>query len=789
MATQLKTEASIPQILSEMSPKEKMLLLTGSTPFRGGGNEKHGIPAPLFLDGGTGFNTMQMRFEAAFQAKEETEGKVDPETLIEPMESFAVAAMAIPKYPDRIREILDETRPADRKLGCYPPGMLLGATMNPEVIRRCGEALGEEALACGVDVLLGTPNVNIHRDPRGGRIFEGYSEDPCVVSALAPAFVEGIQSIGVIADVKHFAANNSETDRMGVDEHISERALREIYLPGFEACVKAGCKTVMSAYNSINGTPCAQNPWLLRDVLRGEWGFDGFVMSDWGAVYDRIEGQLAGNDVAMPGPREIGPMMKAYEEGILTDDVLDEACANYLKILLQMPVMTGAHREGIDTEKSMRAAYQAAAEGITLLRNRKDLLPLSKQTGVAFYGNRSKQFTPCGAGSAEVDTVLATSMFDASAEKTGADRVSFEEITDATDVVIVTVGANGQEGADRPDMNMEPEDVPVMEKALADAKAAGKPVVLVLNIAGPVDLSAYEADIDAILCVYLPGMAGGQAAADILFGDVNPSGKLPLSYPRRYTDTPTYGNFPGECMKENYGEGIYVGYRYYDLKGIRPLFCFGHGQSYTTFALSDFRVQPEIHFEQAETLCAEVTIKNTGKRAGSETVMLFVSECDPAIDKPFRELKRFQKVFLEPQEQKTVRFLLTEKDFASFDMRLGQWAAKPGAFRIFAGTSAEDLPLAADLRVHCYNPYGLTVSAPVAKVLRDPAVNGIMKRLVPETDFAAAMNQTVVFMPNTPFSEAWNRSIAPLLPGTEEEKEQRFAAVREAFREANLETC
>ncbi len=789
MATQLTNEASIPQILAEMSPEEKMLLLTGTTPFRAGVNEAHGIPAPLFLDGGTGFNTMQMGFEAAFMAKEENEGKVDGETLKEPMESFTVAAMAYSKYTQRIAEILDETRPADRKLGCYPPGMLLGATMNPEVIRACGEALGEEALVCGVDVLLGTPNVNIHRDPRGGRIFEGYSEDPCVVSSLAPAFVEGIQSTGVIADVKHFAANNSETDRMGVDEHVSERALREIYLPGFEACVKAGCKTVMSAYNSINGKPCAQNSWLLRDVLRGEWGFDGFVMSNWGAVYDRVEGQLAGNDVAMPGPREIGPIKEAYAKGILTDAILDEACTNYLKVLLQMPLMTGAHQDAIDVEKSMKAAYDAASEGITLLRNRNGLLPLSKQTGVAFYGKRSKKFAPCGAGSAEVDTVLETSMVDATAEKTGADRVSFEEITDATDVVVVTIGANGQEGADRPDMMMEPEDVPAMEKALADAKAAKKPVVLVLNIAGPVDISAYEKDIDAVLCVFLPGMAGGQAAADILFGDVNPSGKLPLSYPRRYTDTPTYGNFPGECMKLNYGEGIYVGYRYYDLKGIKPLFCFGHGLSYTTFELSDLHVAEDVHFEWGEKLCVELTVQNTGKMAGSEAVQLYMADPEASIDKPVKELKGFKKVFLAPGEKTAVRFELEERDLASFDMRLGQWATEPGLYQILAGTSTEDIRLCADVQVHCYNPYGLTVASPIAKVLRDPAVNEIMKQLVPEVDFQASMNQMVVFMPNTPFAAAWGQAMAPQLPGTEEEKSARFAAVEEAFRKANMESC
>ena len=283
MKTQLKNKDSITKIIREMSLEEKLILLTGDTTFRGGKNDVHGIPAPLLLDGGTGFNTKQMKLETLFNAYEKVNGSCNREKLTEPLAAFGLSTTLFAKISQDVldddcrdmkaysEELMDETRPADTPLGCFPPGILLGATMDPETVRQCGEALGREACACHIDVLLGSPNVNLHRDPLNGRLFEGYSEDPCLVSALAPSFVQGVQSTGVIANVKHFAANNQETDRMGVNEIISERALRELYLPGFQACVEGGCKSVMTAYNKINGIPCAQNSWLIKDVLRAEW--------------------------------------------------------------------------------------------------------------------------------------------------------------------------------------------------------------------------------------------------------------------------------------------------------------------------------------------------------------------------------------------------------------------------------------------------------------------------------------------------------------------------------------
>lgn len=797
MRTKLESKASIPDLLRTLTVEEKLKLLTGRSLFLAGGLPEYGIPHPLFLDGGTGFNTMQMNLEAYFRAYEEANGEVAPESCPGALDGFGLTMGVMAKLekdgeqnPEagqmatRAAEILDATRPADRKLGCYPPGMFLGATMNPDVIYRCGEALGREASACHIDVLLGTPNVNLHRDPRCGRLFEGYSEDPCVVATLAPHFVRGVQDTGVVANVKHFAANNQETDRMGVDESISERALRELYLPGFRACVDAGCKTVMSAYNQINGKPCAQNAWLLRDVLRKEWGFRGFVMSDWGAVYDRVEAQNAGNDVCMPGPRSIQALLAAVEDGRLSLETIDEACRNYLNILLEMPVLAGRRYTAIDCDYSMAAAYAAAAEGITLLKN-DGLLPLSRESRVAFYGQRSKKFCESGAGSAQVATELSTNLFDATAEKIGAASVRFESVGPDTDCVVVTIGANGQEGADRPTMEMEPEDLPVLERAIGEAKAAGKPVVLVLNIAAPVDLCDFIDQVDAVLCVYLPGMAGGQAAADILFGDVNPSGKLPLTYPKHYRDTPTAVNFPGEYAAVTYGEGIYVGYRYYDKKRIEPLFPFGFGLSYTTFALTNLCVTPQVRFDQGEQVEVAVDLSNTGHLAGSEVVQLYIADPESTLDKPVKELKGLKKVHLEPGETAKVRFTLSKEALASYDTKLREWTTEPGEYVAMVGTSARDIAQCASFQAICYNPYGLRETTEIAKLVADPTAIAVLKRHLPDCDPMTLVNADIVFTPRAAFRDIWAKRFAPVISGTAEEKAAVFRAICRDFEAAN----
>lgn len=789
MKTKFKDKNTIPVIISEMTLEEKLTLLTGSTAFRGGKNEAHGIPAPLFLDGGTGFNTLQAQMEAMFAANEEVIGTYEPEELTAPLSPLGIAMEVAGWAADeenmtenkklilkRAGEILDDIRPADSDLGCFPPGMFFGATMNPEVIERCGEALGREASACHIDVLLGTPNVNLHRDPRNGRLFEGYSEDPYIVSRLAPSFVRGVQSAGVAANVKHFAANNQETDRMGVNEIISERALRELYLPGFKACVEAGCKTVMSAYNSINGVPCAQNSWLLKKVLRDEWKFTGFVMSDWGAVYNRTEGIKNGNDVTMPGPREIGSLIQDVAEGNLSEEMINEACENYLNILLEMPVMKGQKYTAIDSEYSMDAAYAAACEGITLLKNN-GILPLKQDRSIAFYGYKSKKFTECGAGSAEVITRLSTNMYDSSISIIGEENVTYEEITESTDVVVVTIGANGGEGADRINMEMEPEDKEVLEKAISDAKAFKKPVILILNVSAPVELMNYVDDVDAVLCVYLPGMAGGRAAADILFGRVNPSGKLPITFPKYYKDTPTYLNFPGENQSVTYGEGIYVGYRYYDKKEVEPLFPFGYGLSYTTFELSCLKIPEEVYLEN-ENVEVSLTVKNIGAHAGAEVVQLYIHDEESALDRPVKELKGFKKVYLQPGESKTIQMELTKESLSGYDTKLEQFVTEPGIFDVLVGTSSRDIALKGSFEAVCQNPYGISEDMEIAKFVVETRALEVMRKYLPELDLVKLAGSYVVFQPFMTFREIWKQCVAPTLRDlTLEEKVHLYDAI------------
>ncbi len=788
MKTQLKDKASIPLIIKELTLEEKVKLLTGSTTFRGGDNKEHGIPAPLFLDGGTGFNSSQMRLETFFVANGDYIGGYDAESITEPLEAFGIStgiASKLAKYSGNdphmeyimkhSQEMLNEVRPSDGKLGCYPPGMFLGATMNPEIIEQCGEALGREASACHIDVLLGSPNVNLHRDPRNGRLFEGYSEDPCVVSKLAPSFVKGVQSTGIVANVKHFAANNQETDRMGVNEIIDERALRELYLPGFKACVESGCKTVMTAYNRINGVPCAQSEWLLKKVLREEWNFKGFVMSDWGAVYDRAEAVAAGNDVTMPGPREIGSILRAVRSGELDEKEIDEACANYLNILLEMPVMKGRRYEKIDPSHSMKVAYDTACEGITLLKNQ-GVLPLNKKGGLSFYGKKCRKFLESGTGSAAVVTNLGTNLFDSAVSAFGEDKVYYETIKDDTQAVIVTVGSSSGEGADQRDLHMDEDDRIVLEKALSDAKVAKKPAVLILNVPGPIELMEYIDQLDAVLCVYYPGMAGGKSALDILLGDVNPSGKLPISFPKYYRDTPTYLNFPGEYQKVYYGEGIYVGYRYYDIKEIEPLYPFGHGLSYTTFELSGLEVPDAVDLEKG-TVPVSLRIKNTGAYAGAEVIQVYVSDLESTLKRPKKELKNFKKVYLEPGEEKTVQLELTSDDLACYDIKMGKFVTEPGMFEIQVGTSSRLIILKKVFEAKCPNPYRISEKTEIAKFIVDGKAMEIMARHLPKLDLKVVAGVYIVFLPFMTFEEVWKRCVVSELTDISIEAQDRIYAL------------
>lgn len=732
----LINESSVEELLAVMTPEEKIDLIVGRTFFSSQAMEKYGIPAIRYLDGATGVNIMQYAMEMLGMIQEELAGIPQRLTDESNNESGAGAQnfvwyltndIALPEsWPERLKYIITELRrrikavkPNGEDPGCFPPGMTLGATWDPEIVYQVGEAVAREAMAYGVDVLLGTPNTNIHRDPKGGRIFESFSEDPCLSAAMAPQFSRGVQDQGVVADVKHFAANNQETLRQGIDEYISERALREIYLPGFEAAVKEGkVGTVMSAYNSINGVPCAQNHWLLTKVLREEWGFDGQVVSDWGAVYDQVEALNAGNDMDMPGPRGKERLYQAVREGKITMERLDDAAGRMLKLILQTPKFKGKKYAVIDNELSRLAAYRAAAEGITLLKN-DGILPLQPQSKLALFGKLSDRFMESGSGSAQVDTNKFTSLSTELSCYTNS--ILREKIAEDTDAVIITAGASGQEGKDRPDMDFDADDKAMLVSALAQAKAAGKKVILVLNVAGPVELLPYIEDIDALVCIYFPGMEGARALVDILFGKTSPSGKLPITFPKTYRQCPSSINFPGEFGQVNYGEGIFVGYRYYDYKGIEPLFPFGFGLSYSRFAIRDAMAKSSYHNRAKDPLTVSVTVKNEGTVEAKEVVQVYVSAKESTLQKPDKELKAFRKINLLPGEEKIVKLCLMPRDFASYDPQIGQWVAEPGCYTLMIGNSSRNITAQTDVTITGWSPYGCSIYTSIEKISKNEA--------------------------------------------------------------------
>lgn len=724
-----------------MTLEEKALLCVGDSHFSTYPIDRLGIPKVWLLDGATGVNLGQLyadivllhRNDPDYHFKDVTEVTISDMRFHIPDRS-AMGPDAQALY-DEILAFMAKRMPKHILPGCFPPGMMLGATGDPEAVYNCGSAMARELDAYGIDMILG-PNVNIHRDPRNGRIYEGYSEDPCVVASLAPAFIKGMQDDGLIADAKHFAANSQESYRQNIDEHIPERALQEIYLPGFKACVDGGVKTLMSAYNKINGAACAMNHWLLTDELRGSWGFDGLVVSDWGAAYEMDKAIAAGNDLIMPGRRDITPIIDAVNAGTLSMEALDEAVSNVLKMILQTNTFRGSRKYPyIDVEYSRKAAYDVAAEGITLLKN-DGILPLRGGAKLSFFGDGCKKFIESGFGSTYIRTDRSTALVEMC--KAYTDTCCFGEVQEDTDCVIVTVRAGGQEGSDRNGLNLDKGEHEMALEAISAAKACGKKVVLVLNVSGPVDLRDFEPDCDAIVCVYLPGMEGGRALADILFGRVNPSGKLPITFPQKLEDVPAYLNFPGSARKVVYGEGIYVGYRYYDTKKIKPMYPFGFGLSYTQFELSNLKLDKKlVHTDEGECVKASVTLRNCGTMDGKDTVQLYISDPKSFLPKPAKELKALKKVFVPAGKETTVDFTVTAEMLKSYDDDLLLWTLEPGEYDVLIGDASDNIACAASFTVECDSPYNFNTKTSLDRILHHEKARNLLYRTIEECGWDA----------------------------------------------------
>ncbi len=806
-------EERIEALLSQMTLEEKVSMTAGSDMWHSTGVERLGIPPFKMTDGPNGARGSQWQ--------------------------------------------------GDLTSACFPAGVSLAATWNPELIHRVGVALGEETRTKSAHMLL-APTVNIHRSPLGGRNFECYSEDPYLTSRIAVSYIKGVQSQGVSACIKHFVCNDSEFERLSISSEVRERALREIYLIPFEAAVKeADVWAIMGAYNRLNGTHCCEHPYLLSEILKGEWGFQGVVVSDWTATKSTVESANAGLDLEMPGPaRFLGKkLLQPVQDGLVSEEIIDDKVRRLLRITLKTGAMDHPEEpeKAVDKPEHRALIREAAGEGIVLLKNEGAVLPLDegKIKTIAVIGPNARVAQIMGGGSAQVNphyavsplegirnrcgdaiqvryeqgctnhkgtplleadwltpaegqgpgltceyyntpdlsgepvltqvtrnlrffwigefapgvnpgqfsvrlrgtlTVPETGTYTFSLVSAGLSRLYIDgrEIVDnwteqtpgeaffgagsqekkgeidltagqayeieirytkgdaflgglivgcqppvigdpieravqlaaESDVALLFIGTNGDwesEGFDRTDM-----ELPGRQAELVERVAAANPnTIVVLQTGAPVTMGWLD-KVPAVLEAWFPGQECGNAIADVLFGDVNPSGKLPTTFPKRLEDNPAYINYPGERGQVFYGEGIFVGYRYYDKKKIEPLFPFGHGLSYTTFAYSNLRIDPA---EASEEVRISVDVQNTGSRAGKEVVQLYVRDVEASVLRPEKELRGFQKVALEPGEAKTVTFTLDARALAFYDPQQKAWVTEAGEFEVLVGSSSRDIRL------------------------------------------------------------------------------------------------
>jgi beta-glucosidase len=618
----------------------------------------------------------------------------------------------------------------------WPVGISLASSWDTTLVKKVGVAFGNEVKEYGVDILL-APGMNIQRNPLNGRNFEYYSEDPVVTGYIASAFVKGIQSNDVGTSVKHFAANNQETYRDKVNATISERAMREIYLRGFEIAVKnANPLAVMTSYNKVNGTYTSERYDLVTTILRDEWGFKGMVMSDWNGGRDVIAQMKAGNNVIMPGKKsQIEQIIAAVNDGTLDIKVIDKNVEEVLTVILDTPSFKKYNYSNKpDLTAHAVIARSAASECMVLLKNNNNVLPLKTGLKVALYGTASYVPIIGGFGSGAVLPSYKISLFDG---LTNAGYKSFEsfkpgytafiaknsasdaydqtpempvskdtikETAKEADIAVLTIGRNSGEGGDRKvenDFNLSDVEKSLVKNVSEAFHALGKKLIVVINTGGVIETAGWRDDADAVLLAWQPGMEAGNAIADVLTGKVNPSGKLAITFPVKYEDVPSANNFPGTPVEKptevTYEEGIYVGYRYYNSFNVKPAYEFGYGLSYTTFSYSGLKLSSSTFRDKIN---ATVTITNTGKVAGKEVVQLYISAPAKTLDKPSEELRAFAKTnLLQPGQSQTITFRLNARDLASYDTDKSSWIADGGTYTVKVGASSRDIKLTKEFRL------------------------------------------------------------------------------------------
>ncbi|WP_068786264.1 glycoside hydrolase family 3 C-terminal domain-containing protein [Paenibacillus phocaensis] len=639
---------------------------------------------------------------------------------------------------------------------CFPSAAGLAASWNRGLIRRVGEALGKECQAEGVAMLLG-PGTNIKRSPLCGRNFEYFSEDPYLSSEMAAHHIQGVQSQGVGTSLKHFAANNQEHRRMSTDAVVDERTLREIYLRSFEgAVVQSQPWSVMCSYNRVNGEYASEHHELLTKILRDQWGFEGFVVSDWGAVNDRVRGLAAGLELEMPSSGGAGDakIVAAVKAGSLPEATLDRAVERILTFVFK----AAEHRQEqatFDAEAHHRLARIAAQESMVLLKNEGGLLPLRKEGTIAVIGEFAEKPRYQGGGSSHVnptrlDLALEemgkiagdrTTLVYSKGFELDRDDVNAELLRDAVrkaenaDTAVLFIGLPDRyesEGYDRTHMRLPANQVAVLE-AVAQAQPN---LVVVLSNGSPVEMP-WIGKAKAVLEGYLGGQAAGGAVADLLFGEANPSGKLAETFPVRLQDNPSYLFFPGEGDRVEYREGIFVGYRYYDTKEVEPLFPFGHGLSYTSFEYADLKLDKN-RMRDDDQLTVSLQVTNTGNRAGQEIVQLYVRDVDSSVIRPDKELKGFCKVELQPGETQTVVFELDKSAFAYYETRLNDWHAESGEYRILIGKSSREIVLEAAVEVDSTTeiPVVYTANTLIGDLLGRPESRSVAMEMMGATGLA-----------------------------------------------------
>lgn len=669
------------------------------------------------------------------------------------IERLGIPSVMVSDGPHGLRKQEDE---ADHlgindsiKAVCFPAGCATASSFDRDLLEELGEIIGNECQAENISTILG-PAMNIKRSPLCGRNFEYYSEDSLVSSEMASAFVRGVQSKSVGTSPKHFMANNQEYHRMTSSSEMDERTMREIYLASFESMVKKEKPwTIMNSYNKLNGTYLCENKEMLSDILRDEWGFDGYVMTDWGAMNERVEALKAGCNLEMPasGGKTDKEIVEAVRSGELDEAVLDQRCEEFLNIIFRY-IENRDENAVFDREKDHEKARHIEEESIVLLKNEDSILPLSPEQKTAFIGKYAAAPRFQGGGSSHINSFKTESAMDALEIVDGINKENiiyaqgYDDLEDKTDDALLREAVEAakraetavifaglpdsfeSEGYDRTHMRM-----PQCQITLIEEVAKVQPdTVVVLHNGAPVEMPWID-KVKAVVEVYLGGQAVGGATVNVLYGNINPSGHLAETFPIRVQDTPCYLTYGGERDKSVYSEGVFVGYRYYASKEMNVLFPFGHGLSYTTFSYSNLMVEKE-RIRESEKLKVSVDVTNTGNRFGKEVIQLYVAPKNSTVIRPVRELRAFDKIGIAPGETKTVTFLLDGRAYAYWSTEIHDWHVESGEYEIQIGKNAQDIVLSRTVYVESEHmiPKVFTLNTTMGEILADPKGKAVFEQ-------------------------------------------------------------